>query len=365
MCTLWLCGDVMTGRGIDQILPHPSSPELYEPMVASALEYVALARDANGAIPRTVDFAYVWGAALEELRRHRPAVRLVNLETSVTTSARAAPKGINYRMHPGNVGVLSVAGIDCVSLANNHVLDWGTSGLIETVDTLRDAGIRVAGAGRTLAEAARPATVHLRGGGRVLVFALGSFDSGVPPAWAAARESPGVRWIGDYGADTIGCVRELIAGERRDGDIVVVSIHWGANWGHGIPDEHRRFAHALIDEASVHVVHGHSSHHAKAIEVHHGCLILYGCGDFLNDYEGIAGHEEFRADLTLMYFPTLDPRTGALTELALVPLAIRNFRLQRPTDADRRWLRETLDADCRSVGTTIVGLDAEMRLEWR
>ena len=98
--TLFLCGDVMTGRGIDQILRHPSRPVLYERAVTSALEYVGLAEHAHGPIPRRVDPTYVWGVALEELERRRPAARIINLETSITTHEDAAPKGINYRMHP-------------------------------------------------------------------------------------------------------------------------------------------------------------------------------------------------------------------------------------------------------------------------
>jgi poly-gamma-glutamate synthesis protein (capsule biosynthesis protein) len=90
--TLFLCGDVMTGRGVDQILEHPSSPALYERFVRWADEYVQLAEDAHGAIPRHVDDRYVWGVAIEELERRRPDARIINLETSVTTSEEAEDK---------------------------------------------------------------------------------------------------------------------------------------------------------------------------------------------------------------------------------------------------------------------------------
>src|SRR5687768_14486749 len=82
---LFLCGDVMPGRGIDQILPHPSDPQLFEAYVRDARDYVALAERSAGKIPRKVSPAYVWGDALDELARRRPALRLVNLETSITT----------------------------------------------------------------------------------------------------------------------------------------------------------------------------------------------------------------------------------------------------------------------------------------
>lgn len=127
--TLFLCGDVMTGRGIDQILPHPAEPHLYEPYMRSALGYLEIAEQATGQIERPADFAYIWGDALGELERARPEARIVNLETAVTVAEDAWPdKGINYRMNPANVRCLLAAGIDCCVLANNHVLDWATAG---------------------------------------------------------------------------------------------------------------------------------------------------------------------------------------------------------------------------------------------
>jgi len=363
-CTLFLCGDVMTGRGVDQILPRPSRPELHEPTVRSSLEYVALAEQAHGAIPRPVDYSYVWGAALEELERHAPAARIVNLETSITTSEHAEPKLINYRMHPANVGVLSAAGIDCATLANNHVLDWGRDGLRDTLDALASAGIRPAGAGLSAAEAEAPA-LDIGQGDRVLVIAFGCEDSGVPRGWSARVGTPGVNWIAYFSGRTVARVASLVAAAKHDRDIVVASIHWGANWGYDIPHDHRRFAHQLIEQAGVDLVCGHSSHHVKGIEVHRGRAILYGCGDFINDYEGIGGTPAaYREDLAVMYFPTLARRSGELESLHMVPLIIRNFRLQRPSTPDARWLRDTLDRECRVLGSRVVERDGQMTLRW-
>src|SRR5687768_7152168 len=106
---LFLCGDVMTGRGVDQLLACPSLPQLHEPFVRSALDYVRLAERAGGPMPRPVDAAYVWGVLPALCARQRPDVRIINLETSITTSDDAAPKEINYRMHPRNVAVLTAA----------------------------------------------------------------------------------------------------------------------------------------------------------------------------------------------------------------------------------------------------------------
>jgi poly-gamma-glutamate capsule biosynthesis protein CapA/YwtB (metallophosphatase superfamily) len=118
---LFLCGDVMTGRGIDQLLPQPSRPHLYEPYVTDARDYVRLAERASGPIARPVGFDYVWGEARAEIDRRAPQLRIVNLETAITTSEDAWPgKGIHYRMHPANVGVLTAARIDACALANSH-----------------------------------------------------------------------------------------------------------------------------------------------------------------------------------------------------------------------------------------------------
>ncbi|MGB5177319.1 MAG: CapA family protein, partial [Gammaproteobacteria bacterium] len=134
LLTLFLCGDVMTGRGIDQVLPHPGNPQLYEAYIRDARDYVRLAERTNGAVKRPVELAYPWGDAL----------------------------------------------------ANNHVLDWGVAGLQETLATLDMAGIRRAGAGRDLEEGMAPAVIPVPGKGRVLVFSCGFESSGIGRSWAAA-----------------------------------------------------------------------------------------------------------------------------------------------------------------------------------
>lgn len=354
MIRLFLCGDVMPGRGIDQVLPYPCDPILHETYVRSATGYVALAEAANGPIRRPAGPSYIWGAALEELRHIRPDARIVNLETSITRSEDHVAKGINYRMSPENAVCLTAAAIDCCVLANNHVLDWGHAGLLETLRTLKRLRIKTAGAGRTIDEAAAPAVLDISGKGRVLVFSFVAMTAGAPADWAAAPRVAGVNLLPDLSEATVAAISGRIAEVRRPRDVIVVSIHWGPNWGYEIPDEQRRFAHALIDNAAVSVIHGHSSHHAKAIEVYRNRLVLYGCGDFLNDYEGIAGHEEYRDDLALMYIADLDPRDGTLAALDLVPLQIRQFRLVRPSGDDADWLRQTLDRESRKFGAGVV-----------
>ena len=146
----------------------------------------------------------------------------------------------------------------------------------------------------------------------------------------------------------------------------MASIHWGGNWGYDIPPDQQAFARALIDSAGVDLVHGHSSHHVKGIEVYRDRLILYGCGDFLNDYEGISGMEEFRGDLGLMYFPRLEPATGRLLGLAMTPTRIRNLRVNLASRAEGQWLADVLAREGRSLGTgVLVGAGGRFSLEWR
>jgi poly-gamma-glutamate capsule biosynthesis protein CapA/YwtB (metallophosphatase superfamily) len=361
--TLFFCGDVMTGRGIDQALPCPSSPELYEGYVHDARDYVALAEAAHGEIPTPVAFDYIWGDALGELDRFRPGVRLINLETSITRHATPWPhKGINYRMHPDNAPCLEAAGVNCCALANNHVLDWGLEGLRETCRVLDRMGIAHAGAGEDDPAASRPACLEPAPGARVLIWSIGLCDSGIPTDWEARTGSPGVwlaRKASAAGAEPL--VRRIRA-VKRPGDLAVVSVHWGENWGYRIPRGHREFARRLIDSGAD-LIHGHSSHHPLGMELYGGRPIVYGCGDFINDYEGIRGYESFRPELALMYFCQFSPADGRLLGFWMTPLRMERFALHRAREEEARWLRDVLNRERHEEAPPIT-LDEEGRLHW-
>lgn len=362
--TLFLAGDVMTGRGIDQVLPHPADPRLYEASAKSANDYVTLAERKNGPISRPVSFEYVWGAALDELQRRQPDARIINLETAITDSGTAEPKGINYKMSPANAGVILAAGIDCCALANNHILDWGRPGLLETLHTLDKEGVRYAGAGPNSLSAAAPAILDI-GKARLFVFSFASADSGVVRAWAVGPDRPGVNLIPGLSAQGAEKIAEKIGSLVGQQHPIIVSIHWGGNWGYAVPDEQKLFAHRLIDAGCADIIHGHSSHHVKGIEVYRGKLILYGCGDLINDYEGITGEEKYRNDLSLMYFPTIRCDDGMLTGLEMVPLCIHNMRLNRAERADAQFLADILNRQGNAFGTRVLlGTDNVLKLEW-
>lgn len=362
--TLFLCGDVMTGRGIDQVLPYPSDPRLHEPYVRDARRYVAIAEETNGPIPKPVDFNYIWGDILDEL--HRADLRIVNLETSVTASDDyERGKGINYRMHPRNMPCITAANIDCCALANNHVLDWGYAGLAETINTLQRVDIKTAGAGGNLAQAQSPAVMEVAAKARVLVFSYGMPSSGVPRQWGAAANRAGINLLTELSDEALYTVAEQVQSVRHPGDIVVVSIHWGENWGYDIPGEHIRFAHQLIDNAGVDIIHGHSSHHIKAMEVYHNKPVFYGCGDFLNDYEGIVGYEQYRSDLALMYFVTMDPASNELVNLEMVPTQVRLFQVNHAPREDVLWLERTLNREGKHLNNRVqITEDHKLVLQW-
>ncbi|GGX95492.1 capsule biosynthesis protein [Litchfieldella qijiaojingensis] len=361
--TLLLCGDVMTGRGIDQILPHPASPELYEPYVRDARNYVRLAEHANGEISYPVSFDYIWGDTLRELERFQPEIRLINLETAVTRHDTPWPhKGINYRMHPDNIPCLTAAGVQCCALANNHVLDWHYGGFKETLATLKHNGIAYAGAANTLADASRPAELPLAGGSRLLVWSFGLADSGIPREWRAKASREGVYLLDSESEEEVEALAQRITAEKRDGDIALISVHWGSNWGYEIPAEHQRLAQHLVD-AGADIIHGHSSHHPKGMELYHGKPILYGCGDLINDYEGIGGHEGFYPDLALLFFCRWHLGRGEPGALWMTPLRRRRFALEYTGADDASWLRDTLN-QVSLPGSPTVTVDNENRLHW-
>lgn len=174
-------------------------------------------------------------------------LRILNLETAITTSDQAMPdKTIHYRMNPANVGVLSAAAPDACVLANNHVLDFGESGLLQTLQALTAAGLETVGVGRDDDEAWRPLEFSA-GGRRVLLWSVGAADSGVPASWTATPGRPGVAFVGDLSEAVQADLCARIERTKRPGDLAVVSVHWGSNWGYRIPRAHVRFARRLVD----------------------------------------------------------------------------------------------------------------------
>ena len=332
----------MLGRGVDQILPHPGNPTLYERNVRDARTYVDLAIRANGNIPLPVDWSWPWGDALELLRSAGCDARIINLETSITTSDDFLPgKAVHYRMNPANAEALTQVRPDVCVLANNHVLDFGRRGLLETLDVLSAADFPAAGAGRSwsLPSVRRPAASRSSGGRqRTLRASMWLPRSAMRPPMS--------------------CVTRC----ESCGGLVTSQSCQHTGEATGATASQPTFAHRLID-GGVDLVHGHSSHHPRPLEVYREKLILYGCGDLIDDYEGIRGHDQYRHDLRLLYLPRLDPTSGKLVELHMAPLQARQMRLHGASHRDRRSLRTVLDKVSRHFGSRIdLGSDGLLRL---
>ena len=240
--SVFLCGDVMTGRAIDQILPHPSKPALHESYVHDARGYLALAERASGDIPHPAPFAYVWGDALAELERRRPAARIVNLETSVTRSDTAWPKGINYRMHPGNVG--------CLTAARHRLLRAGQQscarlGARRARRNACDAAARADRDGRRRRRSRqtrrrRPSCRWARARA-CWCLPLQPMTAACPRSGPRRRERAGVHRLPDLSKDTVARHRRPRASPSCRPAIAWCSrVHWGGNWGYAVPARNAR-----------------------------------------------------------------------------------------------------------------------------
>ncbi|KAK8217592.1 hypothetical protein M8818_001351 [Zalaria obscura] len=339
-------GDVMLGRLIDQLFPtHINEP--------SEAHHAAQIKKNNpqlhGYGPR-----HPWGTTLPLL--HSADLNLINLETSATTHEAKWPnKVFNYRMHPANISALHEAKIDYAGLANNHTLDFSEEGLRETVRTVRGAGIAFAGAGDSEDEAAAPAVLFLPRGDRdgPLVHVYAASDH--PSDWASV---PTFHMI-DYTTRTRERLKALLTSSRQDDrDVLkVFSVHWGPNYACQPSREIQSMAHFLIDECGVDVVHGHSSHHVQGVEKYKGKLIIYGCGDFVDDYAVTLG---YRNDLSAVWRVTVE-EIGAggkgnglyLRKLEVFPTRIRHFQAEvlEPGDADHEFVREQVRSLSMELGS--------------
>jgi len=262
--TVFLCGDVMLGRGVDQILPHPGDVALHEAYVRDALSYVESAEATNGPIPRPVGFSWPWGDAYGCSTNPLPTSGSSYLETSVTRSGRVRT-GQDRALpdeSPPTFPASPSPGPTLARWRTTTQLDFGRPGLYETLEAMSDSGLRVAGAGLDVREARRPAAVDVVGGRRVLVFSLAMASSGVPATWAAAEGQAGIDFV-PWLSDTIAAeIAERVRRAKRPGDLAILSMHWGSNWGYHVTQDQIRFAHGLID-GGVDLVHGHSSHHVR------------------------------------------------------------------------------------------------------
>jgi poly-gamma-glutamate synthesis protein (capsule biosynthesis protein) len=275
---------------------------------------------------------------------------IVNLECVIADRGTPQPRKIfTFRSDAKNVAVLTEAGVAAVSLANNHSLDYGREALVECLSLLRGCGIAVAGAGRSLDDAAAPAPIRARPlpASEIAPLALVAWTDN-EPSWEAGPHTPGVFHVpltpggGDLREQLL---LSVIARAASGGQTVIVSAHWGPNWGDEPPADHVRIARLLIDAGAA-VVFGHSPHVVRGIEVYRGKPILYSCGDFVDDY---AVDPVERNDLSCV--SVLDYEDGRLRRLVLHPTVIRRCQARVARGDDRETFLERSDRLCRALNT--------------
>ena len=285
---------------------------------------------------------YVWGNTLYLLRQ--AAAVFINLECAVTDWGEPAPgKRFCFRTDSKNVEALRVAGVRAASLANNHIMDFGDTGLLETLANLDRAGVAHAGAGRNLAEARRPAELDI--GGLRVVFIAATDNQ---PDWEATEDRPGIFYVPIRPADPkFAGLLSLVAAARASADLVIVSLHWGPNWGYDPPAEHRTAARRLVEHGAD-IIFGHSAHVFRGIEVIDGRPVFYSCGDFVDDY---AVDEVERNDWSFIFEVNLDgPR---IKNIALTPTIIADFQARLAPAAYRDAILDRMSGLCFKLGTTV------------
>jgi poly-gamma-glutamate capsule biosynthesis protein CapA/YwtB (metallophosphatase superfamily) len=302
---LALAGDTMLGRGVAEALS--TSPES---LVAD--EVVAFAARAD--------------------------LFLLNLECCISERGDrwdSPGKPFFFRAPPQAIDLLTHLGVDCVTLANNHALDFGEDALADTLGFLDSAGIAHVGGGMDHTEARRPATLDAAGS-RVQV--LGIADH--PSDFAAGIDRPGIAFA-DLRRDVPDWVLE--SGRASTADVVVVTPHWGPNMAPD-PVPHVRRAGERLVEAGVSLVAGHSAH------VFHGVAdrVLYDLGDFLDDY---AVDPALRNDLGLLWLVELD-RDG-IHRIDALPLRLDYCHTRRASGEDAAWIRKRFREACAAMGTEV------------
>ena len=242
---------------------------------------------------------------LENLRG-KYDIFFANLETPITSSGiYMTEKPYLLKMDPSLRFLLSHLGIQVVSLANNHIMDFGVSGLDDTLLYCREQGIGTTGAGSTLEEARTPATVSA--GPTDVVFL--SYCDRPPDDFFAGPERPGTAPL------VLEEVLDDIDRYKRSGTVVLVSLHWGVEQRSVPLKRQRSIAHAIIDGGADGII-GHHPHWPQGIEIYRGRPVIYSLGNFINGYTNEIEKDNF---LAVLHF-----RRTEIEYLEVIPLAGKN-----------------------------------------
>ncbi len=312
---------------------------------------VMLGRLVNEKLKTAVPF-YPWGDTLPLFRT--ADARISNLECVIADDGTPwQPKVFNFRSDASNVQVLKVAGIDCVSLANNHTLDYGYDALLEMLGVLDWARIKHAGAGANIHATMQP--VVFRAGDLRVGFV--SFTDN-EAQWEATPDRPGVFYVPiDVRDGRARKLLEIVGYVKARVDLVIIAAHWGSNWGYRPQPEHIPFAHALV-EAGADIIFGHSCHVFQGIEFYRGAVILYSCGDFVDDYRV---HEVERNDRCFIFIVEIE--SGQIVRLKLYPTVISRFQAKLASEAGAEETARKMQMLCDEFETASVWREDQRYLE--
>ena len=274
--------------------------------------------------------------------------RLINLECVISIQGEKwhpTTKTFHFRASPRAIEFLLAARIDGVTLANNHVLDYGSDALRDCLNLLDRAGIKRTGAAAMSEEALPPALFRLHDG-RVAVVSLTDNE----PEWEATRTKPGVNYVA-YGERGLkepyrSRMAQVLFPARRQADLVIVSAHVGPNWG--APSQAMQaLAHDLIDMGAD-LYWGHSNHTPQGIECYKGKAILYSTGDFIDDY--MVDKNE-RNDLSFLFM--LEVERGRFARIRLHPTCIENLGVRLANERETSFLKKTMQVKCAAFGVKL------------
>jgi poly-gamma-glutamate capsule biosynthesis protein CapA/YwtB (metallophosphatase superfamily) len=302
--TIALAGDTMLGRGVADRLAEDSRAPLVAPAVGEA-------------------------AAQADLF-------VLNLECCVSVRGERFPepgKPFFFRAPPVAAERLAELGVDCVTLANNHALDYGADALLDTLEHLRAAGVAWVGAGEdeTAARASRRV-------GPIRIVAA----SDHPAAYAAGPDRPGIAFA-DLRRGSPPDWLLAAAGPAAASEIVLVTPHWGPNMT-AEPVRHVRAAARALVDAGATLVAGHSAHVFQGV----AGRILYDLGDFVDDY---AVHPELRNDLGLLWLVTVDE--GGPRRVEALPLALDYAHTRLASEDEFEWVARRFGELCAALGTAV------------
>lgn len=269
-------------------------------------------------------YTYPWGDVLPLLRN--TDLNIINLETTLTQNTTEVSKTFNFKATPDKVQTLLEAKITAANIANNHILDYASGGLAETIRTLKAAGILYTGAGMTEQEATQPCLITHR---NLKIALLGFTDN--EPSWRAQGADCGTNYINLASAQDRQRAFTAVQHLREEADLLIVSIHWGPNMREEPTEPFIDFAHQLISQGAD-IIHGHSAHIFQGIEVYQNKLILYDTGDFIDDY---IVNPVLRNDLSFLFL--LEIRHTQIHGLTLIPVIINKCQVNQATGDVYQW----------------------------